>query len=66
MLKARMEWKTNSQVEWLNFIEKLYFTIVDLFCRYKSDNKANITYINHLQQCPCSLVRKILLCLALK
>ena len=24
-----MEWKTNSQMEWRNFIEMIYFTIVD-------------------------------------
>ena len=56
-----MEQKMDSQTERLNFIEKLYFTIVDLFCRYKSDNNMNITYINRLQQCRQSLVSKILL-----
>ena len=30
-----VEWKTDSQIERLNFIEKLYFNITDLFCRYK-------------------------------
>ena len=48
-------------MEWFNFLEKLYFTIVDLFYRYKSDNNMNIAYIIHLQECPWSLVRKILL-----
>ena len=33
---------TESQTEWLNFIEKLYFTTVDFFCRYKSDNNTNM------------------------
>ena len=62
MTKARMEWKMNSRTEWLNFVEKLYFTIVDLFYRYKSDNNMNIiTYINRLQQGRQSLVSKILL-----
>ena len=60
-LNARMEWKMDSRTERLNFIEKLYFTIVDLFCRCKSDNNMNITYINRLQQCRQSLVSKILL-----
>ena len=36
-------------MKWLNFIEKLYFTIVDLFWRYKSDNHTNIAYINYLK-----------------
>ena len=53
--------KVDSQMEWLNFIEKLYFTIVDLLCRYKSDNNMNIAYSNNLQQHPQTLVRKILL-----
>ena len=45
-------------MEWLNFIEKFYFTIVDLFCIYKSDND-NIAYnINRLWQCPQSLIDK--------
>ena len=60
-LQVVTEWKTESQLEWLNFLEKLYFIIVDLFYRYKSDNNMNIAYINHLQGCPWSLVRKILL-----
>ena len=53
-----MEWKTDLQTEWLNFIEKLYSTTVDLFCRYKSDSTCNthIVYINHLQQYHRSLV----------
>ena len=59
MTKARMESKTKSQMEWLNFIEKLYFTILDLFCRYMSDNNKNFAYINRLQQCPQSLTDKI-------
>ena len=50
------------------FYWKLYSTIVDLFCRYKSDNNINTPYINHLQRCPQSLVSQdiylILLCLA--
>ena len=33
-----MEKKTDLQTEWLNFVEKIYFTIVDLFCRYRSEN----------------------------
>ena len=36
-----MDWKTDSHTDWLNFIEKL----VDLFCRYKSDNNMNITLL---------------------
>ena len=48
-------------MECLNFIEKLYSTIEDLLCRYKSDNNMNIAYSNHLQQHPQTLVRKILL-----
>ena len=28
--------------DWPNFIEKLYFSIVDLFYRYKSDNNMKI------------------------
>ena len=44
-----MEWKTKSWTEWVNFIEKLYFTIVDLFWQYKSDNHTNIAYINRLK-----------------
>ena len=45
MTKAGTEWKT----EWLNFSEKLYFTIIDLFSKYKSDNNMNIAYINHFE-----------------
>ena len=45
-------------MEWLNFVEKVYFTIVDLFCRYKSDSNKNIAFINGLQQCPQSLIGK--------
>ena len=56
--KTRMEWKTKSQTEWLNFIEKLYFTIVGLFCRYKSDNNKHFAYINHLPLCPQRLIGK--------
>ena len=37
-------------MDWLNFIEKLYYIIVDLFCRYKSDNNTNIVYIKCSQQ----------------
>ena len=33
----------DSQTDWL---EKLYSTTVDLFCRDKNDNNMNITYIN--------------------
>ena len=44
------------QIEWLNFIEKLYSTIVDLFCRHKSDNNMNITHVNGLHWFPRSLV----------
>ena len=33
------------QMDLLNFIEKFYSTIVDLFCIYKSDNNTNITYV---------------------
>ena len=40
---------------------KALSTIVDLFSMYKSDNNMNIAYINHLQRCPRSLVRNILL-----
>ena len=46
------------QTKWLNFIEKLYFTIIDLFCRYSSDNNKNFTYINRLRGCPRSLIGK--------
>ena len=60
-LKSGSEWKTESQMEWLNFLEKLYSTIVDLFCRYNSDNNMNTTYIDCLQRCLWSLVRKIYL-----
>ena len=42
-------WKTELQMEWLDLIEKLYFTIVDLFWRYKSDNIMNIAYISCLK-----------------
>ena len=59
-LKARTERKTDSQMNRLNFIEKLYFTIAGLFCRCKGDNM-HIASINHLQQCPWSLVRKTFL-----
>ena len=37
MTKTGMEWKTESQIKCLNFVEKLYFTTVDLLCRYKSE-----------------------------
>ena len=57
-LKARTEWKTESWTDWLDFIEKLYSTIVDLFCRYKSDNNTNIVYINRSQWCPWSLIKE--------
>ena len=56
LTKTEIDWKTDLQMDWLNFIEKLYSSIVDLFCRYKSDNYTNITYIDHLQRCPWSLV----------
>ena len=46
MTKSWKEWKMESQTERLNFIEKLYFIIVDLFCRYNSDNNKTIAYIN--------------------
>ena len=39
--------------DWFNFIdfiEKLYLTIINLFYRYNSNNNINIVYINHLQQ----------------
>ena len=55
----RMENKLTNEIA--QFHWKLYFIIVDLFCRYKSDNHMNIAYINCLQWCPQSLVRKILL-----
>ena len=61
-----MDWKIDSRMDWLNFIEKRNLTILDLFCICKSDNNTNITYINHLQLCPRSLVRNILLCPVLK
>ena len=48
-IKAGTEWKTELQMEWLNFVDTLYFTIVDLFSRYKGDNGKNITYINCLR-----------------
>ena len=35
-------------MEWLTFSEKLYFAIVDLFCRYNSDNNKKIAYTNRL------------------
>ena len=57
-LKAGTEWKTESQMEWLIFVEKLYFTIVDLFCRYKSDNNKHIAETNCLRQCPRILIGK--------
>ena len=47
-----------SRTEWLNFVEKLYFTIADLFCRYNSDNNKNFAYIIPLQQCSRSLIGK--------
>ena len=36
----------------LNLFEMLYFTIVDLFCKYNSDNNKNVAYINCLVLCP--------------
>ena len=60
-LKAGRNQKTDSRKNWLNLIEKLYCTTVDSFCRYNSDNNINIIYIKNLQQCPQSLLRKILL-----
>ena len=59
-LKAGTEWKTETQTEWLSFVEKLYFTIIHLFWRYKSGNNINTTHINRFQGCPQSLVIKIL------
>ena len=46
------------RTEWLNFVEKLYFTIADLFFRYNSDNNKNFAYIIPLQQCSRSLIGK--------
>ena len=46
MTKSQNGMEKDSQMECLNFVEKLYFTIVDLFCRYKSDTNKNIAYIN--------------------
>ena len=60
MTKSWNRMEMDLQTEWLNFIENLYFTIVDLFCRYKSDNNMNIAYINPLQGYPWNLVRKML------
>ena len=37
-----------SRMEWLNFVEKLYFTIAIMFYRYNSDNNKNLAYINCL------------------
>ena len=37
-------------LDWLNFIEKIDYTIVDLFCRYKSDNNTTIAYTNRLER----------------
>ena len=37
------------------------FTSVDLLLLYKSDSNMKNSYINHLQQCPWTLVRNILL-----
>ena len=45
--KARTDWKTDSQMDWLYFTENLFSTIVDLFCRYKSDDNMNIVYTDH-------------------
>ena len=43
--------------DWLNVIEKFYSTIVDFFADTRVIiRQINITYINHLQQCPQSLV----------
>ena len=53
-LKGWTEWKTESQTEWLNFTERLYFTTVHLFFWYKSDNNTNIAYVNHLKRHPQS------------
>ena len=58
MTKSQNRMETDLQADWLNFIENLYFTIVDLFCRYKSDNNMNITYNNRLWRCPWSLIGK--------
>ena len=39
------EWKMESRMEWLNFVEKLHFAIVDLLCRYNSDNDMHKVWI---------------------
>ena len=57
-LKAETKSKTESRIEWFNFIEKLYFITVDLFYRYNSDNNKNFAFINCLQQCPQGLTGK--------
>ena len=40
-LIAGTDYKTDSRMDWINFIENFYLTIVGLFCRYDSDNNAN-------------------------
>ena len=30
MTKARTDWKTDLRMDWLDFIEKLYFTIIQM------------------------------------
>ena len=47
------------QMDWLNFIEKLYYIRVDQFWQHKSDNNTKNSYINRLQRHSWSLVRKI-------
>ena len=47
-LKAGTDQKTDLWTDWLNFIEKIYYTIVDLFCRYKSVDNMMIAYTNCL------------------
>ena len=48
-LKAKMDQKMDLRMDRLNFNEKLYLTIVDLFCTYRRDNIMKITYINCLK-----------------